>query len=40
MGWLKQLMGLEAPKATTDSNRTASPSLPATGPLGLAPGKG
>ena len=40
MGWLKQLMGLEAPKATTDSSRTASPSLPATGPLGLAPGKG
>ena len=40
MGWLKQLMGLEAPKATTDSNRTVSPSLPATGPLGLAPGKG
>ncbi|GLH51650.1 YjfK family protein [Pseudomonas lactis] len=40
MGWLKQLMGLEAPKATTDSNRAVSPSLPATGPLGLAPGKG
>ncbi|MBJ2319450.1 DUF2491 family protein [Pseudomonas fluorescens] len=25
MGWLKQLMGLEAPKATTDSSRTARP---------------
>jgi hypothetical protein len=40
MGWLKQLMGLEAPKSTTDSKATAGQALPATGPLGLEPGKG
>ncbi|TWC46262.1 uncharacterized protein DUF2491 [Pseudomonas sp. SJZ080] len=40
MGWFKQLMGLEAPNAHTESNRTASDTQPATGPLGLAPGKG
>jgi hypothetical protein len=40
MGWFKQLMGLEAPKATTDSKWTASQTLPVTGPLGLALGKG
>lgn len=40
MGWFKQLMGLEAPKAKTESKWTASESLPATGPLGLAMGKG
>ncbi|WP_335945923.1 DUF2491 family protein [Pseudomonas sp. G166] len=34
MGWFKQLMGLEAP------NTTASNSVPTTGPLGLASGKG
>ncbi|UZE85870.1 YjfK family protein [Pseudomonas viciae] len=34
MGWFKQLMGLEAPKTT------ASNSVPTTGPLGLASGKG
>lgn len=36
MGWFKQLMGLEAP----NKNPTASNSLPTTGPLGLASGKG
>lgn len=36
MGWFKQLMGLEAPNANTQSTST----LPLTGPLGLAPGKG
>ncbi|MEO8489233.1 MULTISPECIES: DUF2491 family protein [unclassified Pseudomonas] len=36
MGWLKQLMGLEAPNA----NAATKPTLPVTGPLGLAPGKG
>ncbi|WP_426134547.1 DUF2491 family protein [Pseudomonas sp. PWP3-1b2] len=36
MGWLKQLMGLEAPNA----NAAPKPTLPVTGPLGLAPGKG
>ncbi|WP_219097500.1 DUF2491 family protein [Pseudomonas sp. UMAB-40] len=40
MGWFKQLMGLEAPKANTESKWTASETLPATGPLGLALGKG
>lgn len=40
MGWFKQLMGLEAPNATTDSKAAASQALPVTGPLGLAPGKG
>ncbi|AZE63564.1 MULTISPECIES: DUF2491 family protein [Pseudomonas fluorescens group] len=40
MGWFKQLMGLEAPNATTDSKAPASQALPVTGPLGLAPGKG
>ena len=40
MGWFKQLMGLEAPNATTESKWTASESLPVTGPLGLALGKG
>lgn len=40
MGWLKQLMGLEAPKSTTDSKAAARQALPSTGPLGLAPGKG
>ncbi|KAB0501991.1 MULTISPECIES: DUF2491 family protein [Pseudomonas] len=40
MGWFKQLMGLEAPKANTESKWTANETLPATGPLGLALGKG
>lgn len=40
MGWFKQLMGLEAPNATTESKWTASESLPVTGPLDLALGKG
>ena len=40
MGWFKQLMGLEAPNANPQSNRTAGEPLPTTGPLGLAPGKG
>ncbi|QAY84037.1 DUF2491 family protein [Pseudomonas arsenicoxydans] len=41
MGWFKQLMGLEAPNANTDSKWTASETVPpATGPLGLALGKG
>ena len=40
MGWFKQLMGLEAPNANTESKWTASDTPPATGPLGLALGKG
>ncbi|HCS45585.1 MAG TPA: DUF2491 domain-containing protein [Pseudomonas sp.] len=40
MGWFKQLMGLEAPKANTESKWTANETLPVTGPLGLAMGKG
>ncbi|MBX7278629.1 YjfK family protein [Pseudomonas sp. ERGC3:05] len=40
MGWFKQLMGLEAPQANTESKWTAGQTLPVTGPLGLAPGKG
>ncbi|MDR8366349.1 MULTISPECIES: DUF2491 family protein [Pseudomonas] len=40
MGWFKQLMGLEAPKANTESKWTANETLPVTGPLGLALGKG
>ena len=40
MGWFKQLMGLEAPQATTQSKGAAAEPLPTTGPLGLAPGKG
>ncbi|WP_416364940.1 DUF2491 family protein [Pseudomonas sp. NFX183] len=40
MGWFKQLMGLEAPKANTASQWTAGNTQPVTGPLGLAPGKG
>jgi hypothetical protein len=40
MGWFKQLMGLEAPNASSSSNRTAGANLPAEGPLGLASGKG
>ncbi|CAI8848943.1 DUF2491 family protein [Pseudomonas sp. IT-P294] len=41
MGWFKQLMGLEAPNANTDSKWTASETAsPVTGPLGLALGKG
>jgi hypothetical protein len=41
MGWFKQLMGLEAPNATTESKWTASETpSPATGPLGLGLGKG
>lgn len=40
MGWFKQLMGLEAPNATTESKWTASESQPVTGPLDLALGKG
>lgn len=41
MGWFKQLMGLEAPNANTESKWTANPTPPpATGPLGLALGKG
>ncbi|WP_448725361.1 DUF2491 family protein [Pseudomonas farris] len=39
MGWFKQLMGLEAPKANTESKWTANETLPAIGPLGLALGK-
>ena len=38
MGWFKQLMGLEAPNSNKHS--TASNSLPISGPLGLASGKG
>ncbi|MDQ0126144.1 hypothetical protein J2W17_005122 [Pseudomonas lini] len=40
MGWFKQLMGLEAPKAKTESKWTSYDTLPTTGPLGLAMGKG
>jgi hypothetical protein len=42
MGWFKQLMGLEAPNASknTDSKWTANDSPPVIGPLGLALGKG
>jgi len=43
MGWFKQLMGLEAPNTATNtpSKWTANEtSPPATGPLGLALGKG
>lgn len=40
MGWFKQLMGLEAPNANTESKWTANETQPATGPLGLALGKG
>ena len=40
MGWFKQLLGLEAPNANTESKWTASETQPATGPLGLALGKG
>ncbi|CAH0265835.1 hypothetical protein ABH908_005703 [Pseudomonas frederiksbergensis] len=42
MGWFKQLLGLEAPNAgtNTDSKWTANDNLPVTGPLGLALGKG
>ena len=40
MGWFKQLMGLEAPNANTESKWTANQTQPATGPLGLALGKG
>ncbi|MFL1504453.1 DUF2491 family protein [Pseudomonas sp. O64] len=40
MGWFKQLMGLEAPQAKPESQWTAGETLPVTGPLGLAPGKG
>ncbi|TFB32205.1 DUF2491 family protein [Pseudomonas sp. F01002] len=41
MGWFKQLMGLEAPNATTESKWTTSETPPpATGPLGLGLGKG
>lgn len=39
MGWFKQLMGLEAPKANTESKWTANETRPAIGPLGLALGK-
>jgi hypothetical protein len=39
MGWFKQLMGLEAPKANTESKWTANETIPAIGPLGLAFGK-
>ena len=39
MGWFKQLMGLEAPNANTESKWTAGENVPATGPLGLALGK-
>lgn len=39
MGWFKQLMGLEAPKAKTEAQWTANETLPVTGPLGLAIGK-
>jgi hypothetical protein len=40
MGWFKQLMGLEAPKAKSESKWPANEALPVTGPLGLATGKG
>lgn len=40
MGWFKQLMGLEAPNANTESKWTANQTQLATGPLGLALGKG
>jgi len=40
MGWFKQLMGLEAPNARPESHQAAGQTLPNTGPLGLAPGKG
>lgn len=40
MGWFKQLMGLEAPKANPESKWTANQTPPAIGPLGLALGKG
>lgn len=40
MGWFKQLMGLEAPKANMESKWTGNETLPVTGPLGLALGKG
>ncbi|MFL1492762.1 DUF2491 family protein [Pseudomonas antarctica] len=40
MGWFKQLMGLEAPHAKPASQWAAGETLPITGPLGLAPGKG
>lgn len=40
MGWFKQLMGLQAPKAHTESQWTADQTPPATGPLGLGLGKG
>lgn len=39
MGWFKQLMGLEAPNANTESKWTANAPLPAIGPLGLTLGK-
>lgn len=39
MGWFKQLMGLEAPKANAESKWTVNETLPAIGPLGLALGK-
>ncbi|WP_223555569.1 DUF2491 family protein [Pseudomonas sp. BF-R-01] len=40
MGWFKQLLGLEAPNANSESKWTASETQPAAGPLGLALGKG
>ena len=40
MGWFKQLMGLEAPKAKTEAQWTANETLPVAGPLGLVMGKG
>ena len=40
MGWFKQLLGLEAPNANSESKWTASETQPTTGPLGLALGKG
>lgn len=40
MGWFKQLLGLEAPNANTESKWTASGTSPVAGPLGLAFGKG
>ena len=42
MGWFKQLMGLEAPNKDTNtpSKWTENDMPPATGPLGLALGKG
>ncbi|RON55797.1 DUF2491 family protein [Pseudomonas frederiksbergensis] len=39
MGWFKQLMGLEAP-APTNSQWTENDTVPVTGALGLAQGKG